>query len=193
MPYNSKARSERMKRQWENGREILVAAQKAAHTTPEARAKKSVVAKASWTPERRASFAKYRTGRRHSAETVAKMRESEHWLRVPGKRTKIELAIESLLKKIQAEYVGQYTAPGIRYFRWDFAVPAQRLLIEADGCFWHNCPLCGFSERPDKLATDIAKENAAAEQGYRLVRFWQHDIEGRLDWVEQELRRAIRH
>jgi len=82
----------------------------------------------------------------------------------------------------------------------DFAFPAERLAVFVDGCFWHGCPDHG--RIPDsnrdyweqKLARnterDIAVTAVLKSKGWRVVRFWDHDLAD-TNAVVRRLRRAL--
>jgi DNA mismatch endonuclease (patch repair protein) len=68
----------------------------------------------------------------------------------------------------------------------DFLFQTQRIAVFVDGCFWHGCPQ--HYRRPStsqtywdaKVARNMArdKKNRATlkRAGWRVVRFWEHDI-----------------
>lgn len=68
----------------------------------------------------------------------------------------------------------------------DFVFQSTRLAIFVDGCFWHGCPLHG--RNPDsnpeywlpKLARNRARDLAVTRElrrrGWRVLRFWEHDL-----------------
>lgn len=68
----------------------------------------------------------------------------------------------------------------------DFLFPEARVVVFVDGCFWHGCPRCGNvpgKNRPywsAKIAGNAARDarNTArlAEQGYRVLRLWEHEL-----------------
>ena len=68
----------------------------------------------------------------------------------------------------------------------DFSFPASKLAVFVDGCFWHLCPHCGRpphsrlsywrpklenNRRRDRIVSQNLKRN-----GWRVIRFWEHDI-----------------
>jgi very-short-patch-repair endonuclease len=54
----------------------------------------------------------------------------------------------------------------------DFACPSKKLVIELDG-----------GQHADQLESDQARTAALAERGYRVIRFWNHDVLGNIDGV----------
>jgi DNA mismatch endonuclease (patch repair protein) len=67
------------------------------------------------------------------------------------------------------EYQSQFALPGSP-FRFDFAIPAKRILIEVDGCYWHGCARCGHAGKPDTIRQDRVKTALARRSGWRLLR-----------------------
>lgn len=74
--------------------------------------------------------------------------------------------------------------PGTRR-RVDICFVRARVAVFVDGCFWHRCPLHGTLPRNNrewwaaKLAANVARDRAAdlalADQGWEVVRVWEHD------------------
>lgn len=71
--------------------------------------------------------------------------------------------------------------------RPDFVFKKENVVVFVDGCFWHGCPSHG--RNPDsnqdywitKLARNKRRDRNNArmlkKRGWRVVRFWQHDLE----------------
>lgn len=69
----------------------------------------------------------------------------------------------------------------------DVVFPEGRVAVFLDGCFWHGCPTCGHvpSKNGDfwraKIARnqerDIRQADALVAVGYRVIRFWEHEIQ----------------
>ena len=74
-------------------------------------------------------------------------------------------ALDALNIYFDAEYrIGRYSC--------DFALPQYRLVIEADGDYWHSLP--------NQKATDIAKDKYLQAQGWQVLRFKECDIHSNL-------------
>ena len=68
----------------------------------------------------------------------------------------------------------------------DFLFPSHNIAVFVDGCFWHGCPQ--HYRRPNtsqtywdtKVARNMARDkrnrSALRKLGWRVVRFWEHDI-----------------
>jgi DNA mismatch endonuclease (patch repair protein) len=71
----------------------------------------------------------------------------------------------------------------------DVVVPSLRLVMFADGCFFHYCPVHG--RIPDSrreywgpkirrnVERDRVNENELRESGFEVWRFWEHDLKTR--------------
>lgn len=90
------------------------------------------------------------------------------------KDTSIEIKVEEALKMLGVEYVKQHHVPGVVVV--DFYVPASNLVIEADGCRWHNCPVHSPHAFPNKPAKDALRTRLMQDRGYSVLRIWEHDI-----------------
>jgi very-short-patch-repair endonuclease len=53
-------------------------------------------------------------------------------------------------------------------FVCDFAIPECKLIVECDGDYWHN--------REDIKKKDKAKNTYLKVSGWRILRFWEHEI-----------------
>lgn len=90
------------------------------------------------------------------------------------KDTSIELKIEEELKKREIIYEKQVAL--CKKALVDFYLPDYKIVIQCDGCYWHNCLI----HRPDKFihqrATDLEQNNTLELNGYKVYRFWEHEI-----------------
>jgi very-short-patch-repair endonuclease len=71
---------------------------------------------------------------------------------------------------------------GIGNFVYDFGSDEKKLLIELDGS--------GHSDYETKMK-DKYKENYATGQGYRVLRFWNNDLDSNLEGVLETIKRYI--
>lgn len=104
---------------------------------------------------------------KHSLETRNKMRESN--LANPNRvfrDTKIELAIEAELIKRNINY--QKQVPLCKIAIVDFYLPEYRIVIQADGDYWHNLP--------DRKERDSQQDAVLTFNGFNVHRFWEHEI-----------------
>lgn len=105
--------------------------------------------------------------------------------RVLGKRYRINRNVRSL--------------PG----QPDVLIPALRLALFADGCFYHGCPKHGHAPKTNtrywlpKLIRnkkrDEANRRALRRRGLRVWMFWEHSLKrGRTQRTEEILRSRLR-
>lgn len=76
------------------------------------------------------------------------------------------------------------TLPG----RPDIVIPSSRLIIFADGCFYHSCPAHGHEPKSNqeywtpKLARNVRHAASSRRKlramGYSVWRVWEHDLKG---------------
>ena len=117
------------------------------------------------------------------------------------KDTKPELAIRRVLHAAGLRYRLQVPVPGVPRRTIDIAFTRARLAVFVDGCFWHSCPEHGTKPAANsdwwawKLARTKARDHdtnqVLAEQGWDVLRLWEHeDPEAALPKVVEELRRS---
>lgn len=112
--------------------------------------------------------------------------------------TKPEVALGRAIKTAlpRRRIVSKADLPG----RPDFFLPAIRMAVFADGCFWHGCPAHGRrpadnadywvpklkrNRRRDRLVTQDLRE-----LGVVVVRVWEHDLKRDVGPVVSRLRRT---
>jgi len=84
----------------------------------------------------------------------------------------------------------------------DFVFPSSKLVVFVDGCFWHGCPNCYRRPRSNREYWDgKAKRNRARDRevnralssmGWRVMRFWEHEVLGDLPDVCGRVRTCVR-
>ena len=72
----------------------------------------------------------------------------------------------------------------------DFIFLKKKITIFVDGCFWHGCPKCGhipktnnsyWGAKLDRNKVRDKKNNRILrKEGYKVLRFWEHDIKNDL-------------
>lgn len=71
--------------------------------------------------------------------------------------------------------------------RPDMVFPRHKVAVFVDGCFWHGCPRCYKAPENNKafwrakLAENRSRDEAVnaklRQLGWRVVRFWEHEVE----------------
>src|SRR5205807_2703144 len=69
----------------------------------------------------------------------------------------------------------------------DFFFRQSNVAVFVVGCFWHGCPQCGHVPKKNqpyweaKIAGNRRRDTtttlALEEQGTRVIRFWEHDVQ----------------
>ncbi len=104
---------------------------------------------------------------------------------IRSKHTSPEMFFRRELRRRKISYKLHYGKEKI-----DVAIPSSKLAIFVDGCFWHGCPLHGHKPKSNKAywlpklrknkLRDKAKAARLEASGWKVVRFWEHDIQKRL-------------
>jgi DNA mismatch endonuclease, patch repair protein len=114
--------------------------------------------------------------------------------RIRGKNTRPELKIRRML-----------FSKGIRGYRIHYGMQGQpdivfvkkKIAIFIDGCFWHKCPVC-FQEPETqkefwakKIQSNVKRDEKVNEllknDGWEVIRFWEHDIRKKPDKVVKKI------
>jgi DNA mismatch endonuclease (patch repair protein) len=100
--------------------------------------------------------------------------------------TQPELALRQLLHARGLRYrVDVRPVAGLRR-RADIVFTKKKVAVFIDGCFWHGCPVHGSSTFKSNAAfweakiarnreRDAETTRELAAQGWRVMRFWEHD------------------
>ena len=102
-----------------------------------------------------------------------------------GRNTAPEMAIRRLLHSEGLRYRVN-TRPVLELRRTaDIVFSRQKLAIFIDGCFWHGCP--AHYQRPvanreyweekvrRNITRDVETDHALRENGWTVLRFWEHE------------------
>ncbi len=123
---------------------------------------------------------------------------SEQMARIRGQDTRPERLLRSALWAAGLRYRLQAPTPGGRA---DLVFLSSRVAILIDGCFWHGCPLHYVRPRSrtefweSKLAGNVARDRAQTlgleAQGWRVLRFWEHEIHENLEGAVCQVKRLL--
>lgn len=85
--------------------------------------------------------------------------------------------------------------------RPDFWFDTLKLAIFIDGCFWHGCPSCGHVPKTNsnfwtaKIARNRERDKETDKQlrslGYHVLRFWEHDVNTRIDRCLNKINQTV--
>jgi DNA mismatch endonuclease (patch repair protein) len=106
--------------------------------------------------------------------------------RNPRRDTKPELRLRSALHCAGLRFRKDYPVrAGGRLIRPDIVFPKARIAVFVDGCFWHRCPEHGVDPRHNagywgpKLQRNVARDRevdrALTEDGWSVIRVWEHE------------------
>lgn len=130
-------------------------------------------------------LAAYRTARRHGVAMLRALiaeRTEDGWT---PPESELERVCAKVLAKVGGGWARQHRLPfrGPAKGRVDFALPAARLIVEADGRRWHT--------RVADFDRDRWRDNEAVAAGWKVLRFtWAH-LTAAPDEVVALLRRSI--
>jgi len=109
--------------------------------------------------------------------------------RIRGKDTKPELLLRRALWRKGARYRVHSRLPG----RPDILFIGKRIAVFVDGCFWHGCPVHGTKPRSNSdfwknkiegnIARDVRITNKLKQEGWTVLRCWEHEVCMDLDSV----------
>ena len=110
-----------------------------------------------------------------------KQKNKEWHLNNPNRKfsgTIIELKIEKELKKRgfkkNKDFYCNKNISNISNV--DFYFPEHRIVIECDGCYYHNCLIHFPNFHKETREADERKTKLLTENGYKVHRFWEHEI-----------------
>ncbi len=124
---------------------------------------------------------------------------SEQMARIRGTDTSPEVTLRRALWSRGLRYRLHARTPAGRP---DVLLPASRVAVFIDGCFWHGCPLHYARPRSReefwsaKLVANIdrdARQSALLEAaGWQVVRLWEHEVVEELASAVDRVERAVR-
>lgn len=107
------------------------------------------------------------------------------------KPSKLEKTFANILTLLNINYSQSFYIKEIKAF-YDFYLPDYNILIEVDGDFWHtnpikypNGPICKCQTK--NSINDEKKNKWATDNGYKLLRFWENDINNDINVVKNIL------
>lgn len=126
-------------------------------------------------------------------------RRSENMARIRGQHTAPEVLLRKALWREGLRYRVHLRVEGTRP---DIVFTSCRLAVFVDGCFWHGCPQHYVMPRSKmefwsaKLATNTTRDRVQTRRlianGWRVLRFWEHEVEAEPDRLVAEIIAAYR-
>lgn len=112
-----------------------------------------------------------------------------------GKMSWKQTKPEALLMKELDPSVWSYTGttkqlPGTPISA-DFLCAQHKIIVQVDGCYWHECPLHGSGKFMQKRVTDAALTRFAESKGWTVLRFWEHEIKDDVATVVARIHNAL--
>ena len=132
-------------------------------------------------------------GKKHSKETIEKIKKSRQYIKMPKQDTKIEIKLKKQLLKNKIPFIKNAKLKG----RPDFLIN-NKICIFCDGDFWHGNPkkykpidLIGKGKnrkeaylvwKKDKKITSLLKKD-----NYTVLRFWETDINNDINKIIKKI------
>jgi DNA mismatch endonuclease (patch repair protein) len=123
---------------------------------------------------------------------------SEQMARIRGRDTSPERVLRSALWRAGLRFRLHSRTP---YGRPDVIFPRAKVAVFIDGCFWHGCPEHYVRPRTrnefwaTKLRGNVERDGRQTQQleaeGWRVCRFWEHQIFESLAEVVEQVRQAL--
>lgn len=122
---------------------------------------------------------------------------STNMANIRGRDTSPEMLLRKALWQNGFRFRVNFRVVGIRP---DIVFTARKLVVFVDGCFWHGCPQHYVMPRTrpefwsDKLEANTRRDRKQTvrlmENGWRVLRFWEHEIESDLTRVALDVANA---
>lgn len=125
--------------------------------------------------------------------------KSEQMARVRRSGTAPELILRRALWRAGLRYRVNRKVDGARP---DIVFLGPRVAVFVDGCFWHGCPKHGtipntntvfwtqkIAANKERDVRDIIRLN---ESGWKVLRYWEHDLTDRLEEVIRDVLATVR-
>jgi len=130
-------------------------------------------------------------------DVLTSEQRSYNMSRIRGKDTGPELLLRKSLWDMGFRYRVHYKLPG----RPDIVFVSKKIAIFVDGCFWHGCPEHGVRPKTNSsfwnskiqgtISRDKKNQQQLKNEGWMVLRFWEHEIERDLDKVLRRLERTL--
>ncbi len=121
-------------------------------------------------------------GIKHTEEAIEKIKKARLNQIFPKKDTSIEIKIQNFLKLLGIEFFTHFYIKEIEHkYRCDIFIPSMKLVIEADGDYWHANPKIYSEEilnekQKWKREMDELRTQELIEKGFKVLRLWEFEI-----------------
>jgi DNA mismatch endonuclease (patch repair protein) len=105
--------------------------------------------------------------------------------RQASRDTAPEVAVRRLLHAAGHRYRLHRPVPGLPRRTIDIVFPGPKIAVFLDGCFWHGCPQHATHPKANaewwrtkldrNIARDIETTARLTDQGWTVLRFWEHE------------------
>lgn len=133
----------------------------------------------------------YFFGKHHSEETKQKLREKRLTRIIPSKDTLPERMLQDSLKVAGIDFMTHKSILG----QPDIFIEPN-ICIFADGCYWHGCEQCMDRNKLEswirgKRVKDELITQKLINDGYIVLRFWEHEIHGDIDSCISQIKKCV--
>lgn len=134
-----------------------------------------------------------KTGYKHTEEAKAKLRAARMKQKFPVQDTKIEVALQNILKDNGIRFKTHQAVLGIT--QPDILI-GKKIAVYADGCYWHGCESCidRNKQKPNvrgQKVKDLMITQKLENEGYTVIRLWEHSINADLERCFDMIQKAI--
>ena len=112
---------------------------------------------------------------------IARAKQNPTWISVQEYEIREQLDRQGISHKPDSCVKGLLSPP-YQYHRWDIVIEERKILIEVQGCYWHNCPKCFPNNIPkdhrilDNVKRDLIIITEARAKGWKVIEIWEHTI-----------------
>jgi very-short-patch-repair endonuclease len=116
--------------------------------------------------------------------TILKIKEKRLHQKILKKDTKPEIIIQTLLRDLGIKFIKHKPITQIEHeYQCDIFIHPN-FVIECDGDYYHNYP--------SGREIDRVRNRELQEKGFKILRFWEHQIHNNLDFCKNEILEALK-
>ena len=130
-------------------------------------------------------------GRQHTSETKTYLSGVRALHVMPMRDTEPEQIVQNMLRQLNIPFkthvpvlLDRRSTIGVgfkRYHQIDIVLKSPNI-IEVEGCYWHQCELCGFNKGRNGFSADEIREHDKLRdyllelKGFVVHRIWEHEL-----------------